>query len=594
MLCDADRVLANTFVFDNPWDMEMTHEVVTFPSAIDWNYMPGIDREWTFMLSRFAFLDNLRAARTITGEKRYTDKGEALIRDFYERNPLTNERKMLSWRTLDTAIRVHHVLSFPLEDETLKKTFISASATYLDAVDSPFLRISNWGTIGFAYLAEASLFLADEALFDRTILKLLDNLQASVLPCGMQAEQSPMYHAEVLFALLDLIRAAEVEGHALPSTIRDTATRMLLASLAGCKGNRHQVMEADSDDTDLSTLFSYGSLVLADGRFKTFGEPELDARFSPSEQLLYSALIPLPPPFISTSLFSSGNTYLRSGWGDDDLFVHFKTGHIGSGHGHGDLLHFDLAKGKSDILIDSGRYTYTDTKERFDLKSGKAHNTILLDDEDFIASSDSWTFTKIPTYIPPIFHEGHIGTYAMGENLSYNGAVIRREIITLGKDAMVLLDTVISDKKHKTSRYFHFDNTNIPTLHDGYGQYNDTRLWFGNEETPVLEKTLLSRHYNEMEEKMTLRLDGSSDAVLWSVITFSKDASIHVGDVRNMTSGYEIEGVTLDITTNGKDTTIILIPGPTPGKATRFGNSTHNGFGRIMLFQEGQYDALII
>ena len=67
---------------------------------------------------------------------------------------------------------------------------------------------------------------------------------------------------------------------------------------------------------------------------------------------------------------------------------------IGWGHGHDDLLHVSYTHRDKDILIDSGRYSYEVSKGRLDYKAPYAHNTIVVDDQNFNHHTDAWNSEK--------------------------------------------------------------------------------------------------------------------------------------------------------------------------------------------------------
>ena len=51
----ADEVRNQVFLFDLPWDMEQTAELVTFEGEIDWSYQPGPDPEFIFQMNRHQY-----------------------------------------------------------------------------------------------------------------------------------------------------------------------------------------------------------------------------------------------------------------------------------------------------------------------------------------------------------------------------------------------------------------------------------------------------------------------------------------------------------------------------------------------------------
>ncbi len=513
-IIDADRVLNNTFLFDNPWDMECCYTPYTFKSSIDWNYCPFGDEEWTFMLSRFGYLANLEAAYIIKKDAKYLEKGKELIQDFIINNPFSKQNSNTSYRTLDSAIRIHNWINFyqtcktyyNLDSSFVKQLTLALNETnqYLITNQRPFLKLSNWGSIGYSYLAKSAIFLQDNSLLTQTLPLLEENLKYSVLTDGMQFEQSPMYHIQVLTALLDLIKIAKSKKVKLPDTIKSTAFKMALATLASIKPDRRQFMQADSDDTQLKDIFTYCALVLEDGIFKTVGETELTPPYTDSDIHKYNRLKPVLPNFLNKELTQSGNYYLRSSWKKTGLVTHFKCGGIGSGHGHLDLLHLDISKGKEDILVDSGRYTYKDIEERHELKRTRSHNSIIVDDKDCSQIIDSWAYSNRPDFLQSSIIELPYGSFIEGTSLGFYPTIIKREILQIKDIAIFIFDTIKSTQSHAYTRYFHFDNKYKLEQKENYIKYNNTRFYCDLKEETTIVKTLYSKHYNQLENKETV------------------------------------------------------------------------------------------
>ncbi|MDY0289086.1 MAG: alginate lyase family protein [Sphaerochaeta sp.] len=525
ILADAQRVLQKTFLFDNPWDMEATNFPITFEGEIDWEHQPFDDPEWTFMLARCAFITNLAKAFVLTKEKKYLSEIKTLITAFIVQVPHTKDRKETCWRSLDAAIRVQHwtnayplLVEHGLVDDSFSVLFRSSMEShvaFLAPLDSPFLKLSNWGTIGNAGLYFGSVFLGDEKNQELALEKLSENVVHSILADGWQWEQSPMYHGEVLFSLLHVIQLADKYKKTVPSIIREKAQAMCHATLASMKTDGRQFLQSDSDDTSVRDMLTLGALVFRDSALKFGGYPALDAFASEEEHETYNALGTLVPSYNSIACEASGNYYLRSGWGADDTVVHFRCGPLGSGHGHADLLHVDVSKGGEDILVDSGRFSYVDGPRRRALKAGSSHNTIQVDGEDCFTLTDSWGYAKraMPLQKPMVI----TGDWSLceGSHLGYHPLVVQRSVLLLGKDLIIIIDSLITDSRHTYDRYFHFANTAevVGTAHSVsfVSRTLDAKLYPDGKESIMIEQTPYSPHYNQLETKPTARLSSHAE-----------------------------------------------------------------------------------
>ncbi len=603
-IADAERVLKNTFAFDNPWDMECDYTPYTFCEEIDWNAQRSDDEEWTFMLARFGFMPNLAIAYLYTENEEFVQKGINLITSFINDNPFCEEKMKSSYRTLDSAIRIHNwqlfvslcstKYKFPSSFTSLFEKGLSDTCTFLDTHKREFLSLSNWGAIGYTYLAEAAINLKNTELYQRALELTESNLKYSVFSDGMQFEQSPMYHVQVLYAVLDLIYSLKKAETSVPKSLTDVAIKMSLACAKSIKPDCRQFLQADSDDTALTDLFTYATLVLEDGRFKFFGLDNLILPFSAEEIEKYNKIEVIKPDFNSAFLETSGNYYLRSGWGKDALTTHFKCGSLGSGHGHGDILHLDITKGSLDILTDSGRFTYTEKEERYELKRSRSHNTITVDDKDCYEISDSWGFSARPDFIQGFAKENTFAYYVSGINLGYYPVVVKREIVQIKDIAIFIFDTIKSEEEHTYKRYFHFDNKGPLSITENTVKYKDATLYLDNNEKLEKKKTLYSKHYNQMLEKESIIATSKGKSIVRSaVMTFDKSTTVEQKKVYISSNNREIEN-SISYTVKLKSDEInLLFTAENEIKGVDFiTNGNVKGYGRIIATFNEQYEAV--
>ena len=548
ILADANRVLAKTFLFDNPWDMEPTNFPITFTKSIDWEHQPYDDPEWTYMLARCAFITNLAKAFILTDDLQYLEKILFLISDFIAQVPYTKTREATCWRSLDSAIRVQHwVNAYPLLVEhglvdalftSLFRSSLESHVAFLSSLDSTFLKLSNWGTIGNAGLYFGAVFLDDEKNQALALSNLSENVTHSILSDGWQWEQSPMYHGEVLFSLLHVIQLADKHTKTIPAIIREKAQAMCHATLASMKTNGRHFLQSDSDDTSVRDMLTLGALVFRDPIVKFGAFPHLDGFASDEEHTIYNSFEAIQPSYNSIACEASGNYYLRSGWGEGDTVVHFRCGPLGSGHGHADLLHVDVSKGGQDILIDSGRFTYVDSPRRKALKEGRAHNTVQVDGEDCFTLTDSWGYSKRAT---PLQKPMSIkGDWALceGAHLGYYPVVVQRSVLLLGKDLVVMIDSFITDSAHVYDRLFHFSNTaGVTEMHGSIrfaSEALDAKLYPDECESIQMEQTGYAPHYNQWEQKPTVTLTSHAEGAT-SLISL-----LHLGEREHLSTVLEV------------------------------------------------------
>ncbi len=91
-------------------------------------------------------------------------------------------------------------------------------------------------------------------------------------------------------------------------------------------------------------------------------------------------------PSIASTIFPwAGHFIMRNGWDSDAHWAFFDIGPFGQAHVHSDKLHLSVSAYGRDILVDSGRYTYTNyhsptkgTWRRYFI-GAEGHNTIMID-----------------------------------------------------------------------------------------------------------------------------------------------------------------------------------------------------------------------
>ena len=101
----ADDAVAQRFLFDLPWDMEQTVKAVTFEGKIDWRHMPEGDPEFIYQFNRHRYWICLGQAYALTGDGKYAGCFVNQLYSWLEDNPINQETKNTTWRTIEAGIR---------------------------------------------------------------------------------------------------------------------------------------------------------------------------------------------------------------------------------------------------------------------------------------------------------------------------------------------------------------------------------------------------------------------------------------------------------------------------------------------------------
>ena len=371
-LARAGEICGHTFLFRDHWEMEPTREPVHFDGPVVWDAVPAGDPEWIYALNRHTIFVNLGKAWQYTGQARYLDAFVSLLGDWLDRVPRTPASENTTWRALEAGLRPENWLRAlglfgPAVPEALGRRIdesLAAHGDYLARAHGPFQRLSNWGAIQAHGLFLIGLWLGRADWQALALGRLAENLRHAVLPDGVQWEQSPMYHCEVLHALLDTLLLAERNGIAVPPLLPEKARAMCRALAVWAAPDRTILPQGDSDVIDAGDLLAAGALLFRDPLLAAAARGPLCEEtlwdFGPDAPARLAALPAAWPDCPSQKLEASGNYILRSGWGREDTWIHFRAGSLGGGHGHADLLHVDVYHGGEAVLTDAGRGTYVD------------------------------------------------------------------------------------------------------------------------------------------------------------------------------------------------------------------------------------------
>jgi uncharacterized heparinase superfamily protein len=329
---------------------------------------PSIDRLWLFNLHYFEDLAAEDAPCRKTWHKhllaRWIDDN---MRGFT--GP--------AWLPYVTSVRIVNWIKWALAGGELSRPAIASLA-----VQVRYLRqrlethlLGNHLLVNAKALLFAGLFFeGDEAqrwfATGQRIVK--QQLARQILADGGHCELSPMYHALVLEDLLDLLNLFRAYPDApqwrysnLPVLLKDTIQPMRRWLWA---------------------------MTLPDGEIALFNDAAWSIAATPGQLDGYASRLALPsvarPSEGITHLSASG--YARLALGPAVAIV--DVGEIGAsyvpGHGHADVLTFELALFGRRVIVNSGTSVYYGNDvERLRQRQTAAHNTVTIDDQD---SSEVW------------------------------------------------------------------------------------------------------------------------------------------------------------------------------------------------------------
>ncbi|MGN0974626.1 MAG: heparinase II/III family protein [Gemmiger sp.] len=466
----AREICRRTFVFQDPWEMERTSEPVCFDGPIDWVSTPNGDAEWVYALNRHTTFLNLARAWRFTGDDAFAHAFSEQMIDWLDRVPHTSAAESTAWRALEAGLRCENWLralqlfeGAPLPEKLrpAAEESLQEHGRFLVRSHGPFQKLSNWGVLQDHGLFLLGLYFDQARWTALALARMAENLQNALLADGVQWEQSPMYHCEVLQAVSDTVLNARRTGTPLPAGFEDDVHRMFIALAAWIKPDGRLLCQSDSDAIDARGLLAKGALLFGDRTLHAAVGDMLPCEvlwdFGPGCAEFFAAPAAAAPAdgIVSKALPDSGNYMLRAAPGKDTAWLHLHGGSLGGGHGHADLLHIDLYHRGEDVLLDAGRGTYVDGPLRRRLKSPAAHNTLRLDGQDFTVYRDTWSWAQVATPLPAEYRFTPEADYLCAGHLGY-GIPVQRKVLFLKPDIFVLFDLCRCKGVHTVEQNFQF------------------------------------------------------------------------------------------------------------------------------------------
>lgn len=526
----AKNVINYTFLFQGKWELERTYKPVIYEDKkVIWDKIPFGDPEWVFAMNRHSYFCTLAHAYAFTKDECYTECFIDLIKQWIAYNPLTPENEKTTWRTIEAGLRCENWLKAheifkrsPLWSKELEKLFqetLELHAEYIMSQYNDFKRLSNWGIIenhGLFLVGVLLPQLKKSSIYKKVASRRLEKaMSRQVMSDGCHWEQSQCYHNEVLRAFLDVAICAKNNKIVLSDAFHEGIQKMIYVTIYMTKPNHMQLANGDSDEIDARDLLVRAAYLYENEHFKALAYEKVDFEsiwdIGIKGKEVYEQLAKMFPKEVSKILEESGNYCLRDSWMEDASFLHFKCGNLGGGHGHLDLLHLDVAYKGEDVLIDKGRYTYVDSQERYYLKSGQGHNTILVDNKEFTEIIDTWAYEKVahPIQRKCVLEEGI--AFVEGGHLGYmhlqDPVFINRKIIYIKPHIIIVCDEFYAKETHKYTQYFHFASGELLVEDHIIYTGEQVKLTMYHIEEGLDKqkiKTISSKHYNHLEETPSL------------------------------------------------------------------------------------------
>ncbi|MFZ1699212.1 MAG: alginate lyase family protein [Pyrinomonadaceae bacterium] len=497
-------------------------------------------------LNRHQHFFTLGVAYMLSGDEHYAEIFAGHLSSWMDQNPpamginwassLEVAFRSMSWIWAFHFFRDSEHLTPALFKDALKFLYLHGRhiEQYLSKYYSPNTHLTGEG-LGLYYLGTQLPFLERAEHWRKLGEQILfSEIGKQVKPDGVYFEQSTWYqrytvdiysHFVILRALSG--RNSAGKGTEILEGRLGTTFEMLRqftmpdgsTPLIGDDDGGRMLPLTDAASDDFRGTLALGAILFDRGANKLVaGGPSQEILWLTGTEGLnaYSALKAAEPRDTSTQFPDGGYCTMRDGWSDTDNCLIVDCGNVGSlagGHGHADALSIAVAMNGRSLLVDSGTYTYHESRELRDyFRSTIAHNTLEIDG---VSSSEpgnafGWTTraeARCDNWLAEERFDFFAGSHDGYERL-LDPATHERSILFLKGDYWIMRDLVKTAGEHDHSLNFHFDH-GIETSIAENGEYvggGDHRLFtFGDNGSWHQNESWISKNHGNRVNAPFLR-----------------------------------------------------------------------------------------
>lgn len=460
----SDHLLNGYIIYTDAMDMETSFTPYKI-NDYKWKHTPNNDEEWCFMLNRQGFTLDLAISYILTNDEKYLLKWKELVFSFIKEEGEPNSQNKLCWRPLDAGLRlgfwVRSLVYLGQEsfDTSEWKELLNSIEIHKEYLEKSFVNkylLSNWGVLALSGVAIATLFEKDSIKkYEDIWEKLKTTIELQFTKEGVQWEQSPLYHHEVILNYAYILQISEILDINLPINLRERLKDFVKSAYYMCDQKDYLLALNDSDYVDFSYVYDFyrGMNLLNDKSLENLKSKILLGNYYLKKINNYKL------EKYSESFFDSigGLAVIK----DKDYYLTCFNGLHGSSHGQSSQGAITLTYKGEPILIDCGRYSYTECKERITLNEDISHNTATFKNLKGTVIKDSWGYERLLEPLGMDMKDEKNFSYVEMLWLAKEDsqmALFRRHTI-LFKDikTLVIVDDVKTNQNDELELYFHLD-----------------------------------------------------------------------------------------------------------------------------------------
>jgi len=416
------------------------------------------DNEWRIEWSKFYYGLDLAHAFNATGDSKFLHTWKRLVLSWIRQVPVDHDNSDVTGRRVQNWIYAWNGFAaspeFPGFSAGTADTIMESLADQVGYLRDHLTRERNHRTLELYALFVASLALPElrnvEALLDFSVRELHANLLADIREDGVHRESSTHYHLIALRTFLAARENGRRFGVHFPDGYDDRLARACEFALHCHRPDGAIPALSDADTGSYADLLELAASLL--------GRPDF----------LYGATAGArgtPPRHCHASFADGGYFMQRSGWGSGETpfrherFLVFDCGPLGDGgHGHYDLLNVEISAGGRPLVVDPGRYTYSEEPPNWRrwFKGTPAHNTVCVDGLD-------QTPYRLSRPRGPVAQGRFLERFSApgldmlcGEARSpVYEAIHTRRILFVGNEYWIIADRLRGERRHRYDLRFH-------------------------------------------------------------------------------------------------------------------------------------------